>query len=228
MFKTVCWLCYRVAAPSLKPILRYMATVHAYDPHFCGLEGCSRTYSNFFSFKKHVYRKHRSCLSLSGPFVTSSAVNDTGNTSMDVEEHLEILDAEDLDDCEEQLDVLGERENLVNTKFEYLKQMAIFLLKTKEVRKVSQAALEGLIADFTSMLQLTIHQIKCEVRSSLKNNGLSMSTIDSLEKVFHNPQRNEPFLGLETKFLQEKFYREHLNILVSYYIHFLYIATWDM
>ena len=42
-----------------------MASVHAYDPRFfvlCGVDGCTRTYRNFYSFKKHMYRKHRAHL----------------------------------------------------------------------------------------------------------------------------------------------------------------------
>ena len=65
--KRICWLCYKVAAPSLAGVLRHMAAVHAYDPQFfiCwGVDGCTRTYQNFFSFKRNMYRKHRGSLDL--------------------------------------------------------------------------------------------------------------------------------------------------------------------
>ena len=42
-----------------------MAAVHSCEPgvHIIfGIEGCSANYTNFFSFKKHVYRKHRPCV----------------------------------------------------------------------------------------------------------------------------------------------------------------------
>ena len=32
--RTIFWLCYKVAAPNLKGILRHMAAVHAHDPSF--------------------------------------------------------------------------------------------------------------------------------------------------------------------------------------------------
>ncbi len=212
---SVCWLCYRVAAPNLKAIIRHMATSHAYDPNFficCGIEGCSRTYSNFYSFKKQVYRKHRCCLSMLGPFVASSSLNTTEEDTLESgEDPVEMLD-------EEQLEISDAEESNELSKFQYLKQMAIFLLKTKEVRKVSQVALEGLIADFTSMLQLTISQIKCEVSTVLKDNGVSLSTFEGLESIFHNSLRNQPFYGLESKFLQEKFYREHQNNYVGKHV----------
>ena len=77
MSRSVCWLCYKVAAIHLKGVVRHMAAVHAHDPHFhicCGIGGCARTYSNFLSFKKQRHRDH---LELNGPFTTTSGLEGT-------------------------------------------------------------------------------------------------------------------------------------------------------
>lgn len=200
--RTICWICYKVAAPNLKGIVRHMAAVHAHEPNFfifCGIQGCSRTYSNFFSFKKHLYRKHRCSLEMSGSI---APVDNIGENRGDVGEQYdgEELEAFTLDEGPEQL-----------SKFQYMKQMSLFLLKNKKVRKVSQVALDGLVADFTSMLQLTINQIKHEVGAVLQSNGVSFSTFGGLEDVFNDPQWNEPFKELDSKYLQEAFYREYVS-----------------
>lgn len=49
------------------------------------------------------------------------------------------------------------------SKFEQMKQMALFLLRTKEVQKVSQVALDSIAADFALMLQNTVDRLKCDV-----------------------------------------------------------------
>ena len=63
----LCWLCFKVAAATLKGILKHIGTIHSCEPNFsitCGVHSCPRRYSNFFSFKKHLYRKHRAELEL--------------------------------------------------------------------------------------------------------------------------------------------------------------------
>lgn len=178
-----------------------MAVVHAHDPGFyicCGIEGCPRTYSNFYSFKKHLYRKHRCNLEMDA-FESNPLSDNTDDNQVEFEE----------------LEIPYDEEPQISSNFQHMKRMALFLLKTKEIRKVSQAALDGLIADFTTILQQTIHQVEYEVDAVLKENGVSISAFQGLRSVFNNSQTNEPFKQLHCKFLQEKFYREHFHMLVS-------------
>ena len=205
--KCICWICYKVAYPTLKGVLRHMAAVHAHDPRLficCGINECSRTYQNFYSFKKHVYRKHRESLELSSfsPVemdLSFPVVNDAG--SMD---QLEIED-----------EASTSRVTLTSRlTFEHMKKMALLLLKAKEVRKVSQTALDGLLADFTVIIQETVQRLKTDVNACLEMNGMNLSLFQGLEEVFQDTCRTEPFKHLDTRFLQEKFFREHLQLLV--------------
>ena len=50
--------------------------------------------------------------------------------------------------------------------------MALLLLKAKEVRKVSQTALDGLLADFTVIIQETVQRLKTDVNACLEMNGI--------------------------------------------------------
>ena len=139
MSRLLCWLCYKIASPNLKGIVKHMAAVHAHDPIFhiyCGIGGCARTYTNFYSFKKHLYRRHRESLEMAGPFTTTSENPSTHTGGVGTDETL--WDAGDSD-------VQPELEQGSNTftRFQQKKQMALFLLKTKEVRKFSKLLWRG-------------------------------------------------------------------------------------
>ena len=92
-------------------------------------------------------------------------------------------------------DVQPELEQGSNTfkRFQQKKRMALFLLKTKEVTKVSQVAVEGIIEDFTLILQETICSLREEVNSCLITNGLSIAAFDGLPGIFDNPTKLYPF-----------------------------------
>ena len=53
------------------------------------------------------------------------------------------------------------------------KQMALFLLKLKEVRKVSQTAIDGLVSDFT-----LISQLQNDVSTCLQGNDLNFTNMN--------------------------------------------------
>ena len=60
-----CSLCDYFASPSFATVLRHIGNTHASDHDLnisCPVRGCPRSYTNFESFRSHVYRKHRSAL----------------------------------------------------------------------------------------------------------------------------------------------------------------------
>ena len=57
-----------------------------------------------------------------------------------------------------------------SSQLQYMKQIAHFLLKIKEIRRVSQTALHGLVDDFTSIFQYTVDKIKDDISLCLKAN----------------------------------------------------------
>lgn len=203
--KTICWLCYRVAAPNLKGILRHMAVVHAYDPEFhiiCGIAGCTRAYSNFYSFKRHAYRKHREHLDVISRHAEQDS--DIAGVATDSDDHFDFADLLQCDNFDETL-----------SNFQHTKNMALFLLKAKEVRKVSQSSLDGLTSDFTIILQRILEQLKSGINRCLIANGINMEAVQGLSEVFNHPNITNPFNQIESRHQQEKFYKVHLNLLVG-------------
>ena len=63
-----CPLCESFAAPHMKGVVRHIGLVHSHEFAFrvtCGVGGCTRTYTRFSSYKKHMYVKHRDVLGVS-------------------------------------------------------------------------------------------------------------------------------------------------------------------
>lgn len=53
---------------TLVKFIQHVGLVHAHEPSFsitCGISECQSTFSQFQSFRKHVYRKHRCLVSRS-------------------------------------------------------------------------------------------------------------------------------------------------------------------
>ena len=96
-----------------------------------------------------------------------------------------------------------------------MKETALFILKLKEIQRISQANLDIMIADFMSMTHLMIDQLKVDVDDILKQHGLSISSLEGLEGAFLSFEQNYPFKNLSSKYLQEKYFKEHLSFIVS-------------
>ena len=74
-----------------------MAAAHTHDPCFficCRIEKCSRTYYNFYSFKKHVYRKHHENLEMN-----VTVTNEDGTTSEYAADEDSEVESTTVDDC---------------------------------------------------------------------------------------------------------------------------------
>ena len=62
-----CPLCSKFARDQFAPVLRHIKDVHSFDPSFhivCGLDGCPASYTNYESFRSHVYLNHKHILNL--------------------------------------------------------------------------------------------------------------------------------------------------------------------
>ena len=93
------------------------------------------------------------------------------------------------------------------------KTFGLLLLKTKEVHKVSQNALITMVDDVTDLIQDKIKTLEIDVMSTLASFGVGSVCCNELKKLFSTAQCT-PFSSLNTKYLQEKYYREYLGLLV--------------
>lgn len=205
--RKLCWICYRFAAPTLKAVIRHIGSVHSFDPGFricCGIQECPRIYTNWNSFRKHLYRKH-------GTEMETVPSNEPVT-------HLNIVDTTDNLAFEPTLsDALSSSsQDRSHAQMQLKRQAAIFLLKSKEIYKTSQLSLDGIISEITTLWQQHLTVITNGIETQLSTLGIQQSCIN--EALSFN-ERINPFHGLHSRFLQEKYFSEELHLLVCLYVH---------
>ena len=91
---------------------------------------------------------------------------------------------------------------------------ALFLLKMKEDRRISQSNVDGLIADFTVLLQEEILSLKKDVMSCIQQGQDLNDSISKINELFSQKSAASPFQGLETAYLQRKYFIDHFHLVV--------------
>ena len=131
-----CCICKTFKRTSFRPVFRHMRQ-HRFDPNLticCTLSTCTEVYTNLDSFRKHVYRKHRDILC------------PEDNSEEDITFDDDVVDDNELG-CDE---VLENSDRSCTPSLFSRRTSALFLLKTREERKVTQTALNGIVQDMRS------------------------------------------------------------------------------
>jgi hypothetical protein len=97
--------------------------------------------------------------------------------------------------------------------FEQQKKSSLFLLQLKEERLVSQATINDVVKGCKAVFEHTLGRAKAGVKYKLSQSGIDPSDVHELEEVFSAV--TDPFYGLETAHLQDKFIAENLGYIVS-------------
>ena len=79
---------------------------------------------------------------------------------------------------------------------------------------MSQVAIDDIVQEWGSLFSHTTHRLNARVRERLACVGVNADSIEGLHDVFHD--HPSPFEGLETRHLQEKYYRDSLGLVVRY------------
>ena len=200
--KYFCCVCHKFAAPRFASVVRHIGSVHSCEPNLhltCGIEGCPRTYSSYRCFRKHLRSKHREFLEqpcdeqteqLPDPFILA-------DTDIDPE-------------AESSFQSMSQ--TAAQEPFS-ARAAALFLLKAKEKHRISQLALDGLVGDFSEILDSAVKSFSLSTKECLQTANCSTEIISKVELVF-NSYRN-PFLDLQTAHLQQKYYTRYFNLIVS-------------
>ncbi len=91
------------------------------------------------------------------------------------------------------------------------RQSARFILKLMEGHKLTQVAIGDVIGGCRELCRQTARQVKYALESQIKDSGLDSSLVD-LEGV---DLFQDPFEGLSTPYLQEKYITGNFNYVVS-------------
>ena len=185
-----------------------MRLVHQFDSGIslsCPVYGCSAVYSKVNSIGSHVYRQHKDATGGSCE-VLHRAEPAQESTSSGILMDLSIPPS-----------LSHDIHQLLHTDVhEQKKKSCLFLLQMKEERLLTQAAVNDVVIGCREVFEHTISRIRAGVSQKLAQCGIDLSSIDRLDDVFN--EAVDPFTGLETAYLQEKFISEELGCVVSMYV----------
>ena len=185
----VCTICDQFRGRSFAVVLRHIGASHRYDPGLsirCGIQSCPETYSKFESFRSHVYHKHRDVLHLD-PREDSLPERDGQELSAILEDPVD--------------DSICSPPNTADLQPNLQLSAAMFLIKTKEC-KLTQVSIDKLVTSVRGLWDQAMHDLRQRLAGSLPDE------ID--ESIFDTPL----FDGIETHYLQQKYYKEHFRYVV--------------
>ena len=200
-----CCICHKYARRTLAEIMRHIKNVH---PHFegivkCGIESCPSTARSYESLRQHIYKKHKDVI------MTNGNNNPNSNASnMTQEGYSNDLTAAD----DSELDPTNPIANRTNQSS---LQAAKFILKTRDGRKLTQTAMDGIIQDTKIIVEHVVDELEQKIMKTLENLGtITPNGISEVLSVFSNSSMRNPFEGMETQCKQEQYFRENLNYVV--------------
>lgn len=100
---------------------------------------------------------------------------------------------------------------------DFVHNSALFTLKAREVHELSQCALNNILLDISVLNNLGLLALKEKVLEVLTTNGVKVSKVEGLDDVFKKNYLTDPFSGLTTEYLQNKYYKESLFFVAYYY-----------
>ena len=100
---------------------------------------------------------------------------------------------------------------------------ALFLLKLKEHRRISQVGIDDIVQGATGLFYQVSDCLQAGIRAKLAEADIDFEAIHGLDDVFNDLPN--PFCGIETSYLQENYYRQSLG-LVSMICVFTVNPSW--
>ena len=162
-----------------------------------GIAGCPRIYTSYRSYRRHIIKKH--------PEFMEGAEEDnslSGSFDLNVPEEL-------------QLSLPCDSLSSSDTCTLPSHSAALFILKAKEERRVSQRALDGLLEDFHEICEIQRNVLRVEIKKCLDDLQCTSVVIDAVDRVIKESRSVSPFNGLHTAYLQQQYFQTHFHFVVS-------------
>ena len=114
------------------------------------------------------------------------------------------------------IDQVHDVNHILGMETQHQKQSsALFILKMKEIHRLSQVAVDGIVEGSRDVFNHAVGRLYAGVRSKLAALGIDEMTVEDVFSL------NDPFKGLETQHLQEKCFKEDLDLVVCSSMHYI-------
>ena len=183
----------------LKGFFQLIRLAHSHDPDFsiqCSFTRCSWTLEELQNIPNDCL-KHSQC----EPETSDGAV---------------VFREDDLSEGAESLDNYGDN-FFAPTTDEMQMYAAKWILKTRETRSLTRAAMQGVLEDVQDLVHFVTQTLECRTHLILQANGIVPSTLAGLSDVFSGPS-TRPFEGLTSFHQQLQYCHVNLGFIVSLFI----------
>ena len=193
--------------------MRHVFESHSSVPHFsfvCGINGCIRTFCKYSTIKSHVARKHCD--------VDLDTVEVGRNTSLSLESSVaDNIEDSTRESIESQVNSMEVCANCIASSNQMQKTAALYLLTLKERYKITQTTVDFVVSQTKHIVDNVVTDLRSAAEKEIKKlSCLNDEDASGILSVFTDVR--DPFLGLETHYLQCKFYEEHFGFLVSIFL----------
>lgn len=200
-----CPLCTYSALPTLSLYVAHIRLNHADDPGFrisCTLQGCSRSFTNFCTYRNHLYAYH----DLRAEENSSPVVeHDSSNEPLDDMELEESNDATGTPTIES-----------IVSEDALQRAAALMILKAREQHRIPLAVMDGVLGDFQSLYQVAMTACRTKIENSLVEAGVGDDAIASaLIHLKEGAPFTNIFRGLQTQHQQLAYFRKNFGLVVS-------------
>ena len=187
-----CPMCSYIASHE-EQLLRHVCQIHKHDPNFLiYCSKCSRSFTKLELFRKHKLRSSQcSNVTFAKTPTSPGPSDDMSATNYDSEESL--------------------ASSVVPRGLSMKWRAATYIMEIKEKHLLSQAAVDTVISSTTSLVNGLLQGALAELREELPEDAKKVLDQKAQEGSFDL----QPFSGLETAYLQNKYFRECFKLVVS-------------
>lgn len=179
--------------------MKHVSRVHSHSSGFsmtCGIQGCLRSYTNYTSWSRHVQKIHNAESSI--PNELQSEVDDDF-AEMDIDAIL-----------------TEERDLTSTTELQSQKEKARWISYLRDENKLIQSCTENILSNIIDLCSHLLNDIKQTIGKQLQECEVSSDTKDKVLRSLDNSDFKQPFKGLETKYQQISFFKQHLGYVVCF------------
>lgn len=200
----VCSLC-GARSRSLSLWMSHLCQVHSNEDDLslkCPFHDCPAVYSYVNSLCSHIYRKHQE--------------RGTGQASGASSSFIPLISSNESAPLQSSVDNVGAMEEsimeelslhkIVDSSLERKRKSCLFLMQLKEERMLTQVAIDDVVGGCKDLVSHALHSVRSQVSRVPPQNATEI--YDILEEV------SNPFEGLETAYLQDKFILKEMECIV--------------
>ena len=195
---------------TINELLRHLKVVnHRNFRSGCCIGECGvGQFESFAALKSHLYRKHYIRPS------TSSDEEDESHSVYNLQVDTDALFQETSQDGLQTQDIQADVDRLLEVdQVQQKRSSALFLMKLKELYRLSQVAIDYVVSGCRELIKDTCQRLKAGVRQKLAETGVDANTTQAIDTVFD--ELYDPFTGLDTEYIQSKYINETFKVVVS-------------